>query len=82
MLFGQLFLSLLHNIFILLNVYTNNPLILNYIDIGGGITEVWSYKNILKNIFMSLLLSGETQMGGGFMFHLYINENFAIVYIL
>lgn len=81
MLFGQLFLSLLHNIFILLNVYTNNPLILNYIDIGGGITEVWSYKNILKNIFMSLLLSGGTQMGG-FMFHLYINENFAIVYIL
>lgn len=60
--------SLLHNVFISLNVYTDNPLILNYTDIGGGLTDVWLYKTILKNICMSLLLSGGTQMGGALWF--------------
>lgn len=61
--------SLLHNVFISLNVYTNNPLIFNYTDIErGGLTDIWSYKTILKNICMSLLLSGGTQMGGALWF--------------
>lgn len=60
--------SLLHNAFISLNVYSNNPLILNYISIGGELTEIWSYKRILKNICMSFLLSGGTQMGGALWF--------------
>ena len=61
-------LSLFHHVFISLNVYTDNPLILNYTDIGGGLTDVWSYKSIVKNICMSLLLSGGTQMGGALWF--------------
>lgn len=33
--------SLLHNVFISLNVYTDNPLILNYTDIGGGGLQIY-----------------------------------------
>ena len=60
--------TLLHNIFISLNIYTTNPLILNYTSIGGTLSEVWSYKEMLKNICLSFFLSGGTKIGGALWF--------------
>jgi fucose 4-O-acetylase-like acetyltransferase len=61
--------SFLHNFFININVYTDNPLLLEYVS-GTYIstTEYWNIFDILKNIFKGLLLRGGTQMGGAFWF--------------
>lgn len=61
--------SLLHNIFIKINVYTNNSSILNYIH-GEyiGTTDYWSIRDILINIVKSMALHGGTQIGGALWF--------------
>ena len=61
--------SFLHNFFIHINVYTDNPLLLEYVS-GTYIstTEYWSLFDIVKNIIKAMLLHGGTQMGGAFWF--------------
>lgn len=60
--------SILNNFFIFSNIYTNNPLILNYTSMGGVVSEIWTYKDVIKNICLSFLLSGGTRMGGALWF--------------
>ena len=58
--------TLLHNFFIKVHIYTIIPIDLTR---GGGVTVVWSFYKILKNILLSLLLSGSAgQMGGALWF--------------
>lgn len=61
--------SLLHNFFIRINIYTDNPLLLKYVN-GGHINTIqhWSKLDIGKNILKAILLHGGTQMGGAFWF--------------
>lgn len=61
--------SCLHNLFIKLNVYTDNILLLKYVD-GEyiGITEPWTIIDIIKSIIRACLLHANTQMGGAFWF--------------
>ncbi len=61
--------SLLHNFFIKINVYTDNPLIYEYVS-GERIalTEYWSFKDVLVNIIKTLFMQGGTQLGGAFWF--------------
>ncbi len=61
--------SLLHNFFIKINVYTDNPVLLEHVS-GKyiNLTEYWSLADIVKNIIKSLLFHGGTQMGGAFWF--------------
>ena len=61
--------SLLHNFFITINVYTDNPLLLSYVE-GQyvAITEPWTFTDVIKNIVKALFLQGRTQMGGAFWF--------------
>lgn len=61
--------SLLHNFFIKINVYTDNPLLLEHLS--GEYIELmpyWSVMDIVKNILKAILLHGGTQMGGAFWF--------------
>lgn len=60
--------SFLHNVFISLNIYTVNPMILDYENIGGSVAKYWTDKDILVNICKSFLLSGGTRMGGALWF--------------
>lgn len=61
--------SVLHNFFIKINVYTDNPLLLKYVS-GKYIatTNYWSSMDVIKNIIKAMLLHGHTQMGGAFWF--------------
>lgn len=59
--------SLLHNVFISLNIYTDNILILNYTT-SHRLATHWTWQNIITNILKSFLLSGGTQMGGALWF--------------
>lgn len=61
--------SLLRNFFININVYTNNPLILEDVDSGFAfVTEYWTWKDILINIIKGCILPGNVQMGGALWF--------------
>ena len=53
--------SLLHNFFITINVYTDNPLLLSYVE-GQyvAITEPWTFTDVIKNIVKALFLQGRT----------------------
>jgi fucose 4-O-acetylase-like acetyltransferase len=61
--------SCLHNFFLKINVYTDNPLLLEYVS-GTYIrtTEYWTIIDVLKSIFKGILLHGGTQMGAAFWF--------------
>lgn len=59
--------SLSHNLFLELNIYTNNSLLLEYTT-GNHLIEYWSITDIIKNICKSFLLHGSTQMGAAFWF--------------
>ncbi len=61
--------SLLHNLFIRIYIYTDDPLILEYVS-GAYVspTEYWSWLDILKNIIKAIFLHGETQIGGALWF--------------
>ena len=61
--------SVLHNLFIKINFYTDNPLLMKYVS-GPRIytTEYWTILDMLKNIIKALFLRGGTQMGGAFWF--------------
>ena len=61
--------TLCNNLFINLNIYTDNPLLLKYIN-GPYIhtTEYLSFSQIIKNIFKAFFLSNSTQLGGAFWF--------------
>lgn len=61
--------TVLHNIFININFYTNNNLITKFVS-GKyiGVTEYWSYKDMIKSIAKALLLHGDAQLAGAFWF--------------
>lgn len=61
--------SFSHNLFIMTNVYTNNPLLFQYIS-GKNITttDYWTLNDMLKNILKAFIFHGRTQMGGAFWF--------------
>lgn len=57
--------SVLHNFFIRINVYTDNPLLLQYVS-GSFITttDYWTPTDVIKNIFKAMLFRGDAQVGG------------------
>lgn len=61
--------SLLHNFFIDINIYTNNPALLDYVS-GKFIntTPYWTFTDIMKNIVKGLLLHGGSQIGSAMWF--------------
>lgn len=61
--------SILHNFFIYINVYTNDPILLEHVE-GALIAtkDYWTAADILKNILKSFFLHGGTQIGGAFWF--------------
>lgn len=61
--------SLLRNFFIHINVYTNNPLILETVNSKFAfVTEFWTWKDILINIIKGCILPGNVQVGGALWF--------------
>jgi fucose 4-O-acetylase-like acetyltransferase len=56
--------SLLHNFFITINVYTDNPLIFQYAPDVAYTTESWSFAYILKNIIKACFFQGDTTLMG------------------
>ncbi len=61
--------SLLNNLFIRINVYTDNPLLFKYASGKFIVTTLhWSINDILRNIAKSFLLHGATQIGSAFWF--------------
>lgn len=61
--------SLLRNIFIDLNVYTNNVSILETINSKFAfVTEYWTVRDIVINIIKGCILPGNVQMGGALWF--------------
>lgn len=61
--------SVLHNFFIHINIYTDNPLLLEYVR--GKYTKItmpWTIWDVAKNILKAMLLHGGTQLGGAFWF--------------
>ncbi len=61
--------SLLHNFFIKINVYTDNPLLLERVS-GDyiGTKDYWSWIDMGKNIIKAFFLHGQTQLGGALWF--------------
>ncbi len=61
--------TLLHNVFIKINIYTDNPLISLYVS-GEWIstTPHWSIGDMIRNIIFAVFLHGGTQIGGAFWF--------------
>ena len=61
--------SMLHNLFIKIHIYTDNPIILENVS-GAFIktTDYWSKADIAKNIIKSFVFAGGTQIGGAFWF--------------
>ena len=57
--------SVLHNFFIRINVYTDNPLIFQYVC-GSFITTTnyWTLTDVIENIIKAMLLHGHAQVGG------------------
>lgn len=61
--------SLLRNFFIDINVYTNNPQVLETVNSKFAfVTEYWTWKDILINIIKGCILPGNVQMGGALWF--------------
>lgn len=61
--------SILHNFFIKINIYTDNPRLLDYLS-GKfiKITPYWSLTDVLKNISKGILLHGGSQVGSAMWF--------------
>ncbi len=72
--------TLLHNLFLKLNIYSNDPLLLKYNPTNHLIYPL-SKMEILKNIVKALFLHGGTQMGGAFWFIAVLIE-ISIIYCL
>jgi len=61
--------SLFHNFFIRINVYTDNPIIYEYLEGNYIHTEkYWTIKEIVINIVKSVFMQGSTEVGGAFWF--------------
>lgn len=61
--------SILHNIFIWLNIYTDNTDVFQYLNSRQiTLTNAWTLAQIIENILKSLLLHGHTQMGSALWF--------------
>lgn len=61
--------TLLNNIFIKLNIYTNDEIIKNYVDADlAGLNKTLSFKEMAINIIKGLFMAGHTEMGGAFWF--------------
>lgn len=61
--------SLLRNFFIDINVYTNNPLVLEQVDSSFAfVTEYWTWKDVFINVMKGCILPGNVQMGGALWF--------------
>ena len=61
--------TLLNNFFIKVNVYTDNPDLLNYVF--GNHVRTHGYMNsteLIKNIYYGIFFRGSTEMGGAFWF--------------
>lgn len=72
--------TLLHNLFLKLNIYSNDPLLLKYNPTNHLISPL-SKMEILKNIVKALSLHGGMQMGGAFWFIAVLME-ISIIYCL
>lgn len=59
---------LLHNFFIRINVYTDNPLFLQYSYSSYGLMKKYTIKTIFKEICMGFLFSGGEQLGSAMWF--------------
>ena len=59
--------TLCHNLFIDLNIYTSNPLLLKYSAISHVISPLGK-NDIIKNIIKAILLHGSSQMASAFWF--------------
>lgn len=74
--------SILHNTFINLNIYTDNPEIINIVGTNfGHTTPYWSLSENLTNIIKILLLHGDAELGGAMWFFATLFE-ISILYIL
>lgn len=61
--------SLLHNIFIRINIYTDNLLLLEQVPQEfASITVPWTFREIITNILKHLLLGGNREIGGAIWF--------------
>lgn len=61
--------TVLHNVFIKINVYTDNPLINLYVSGEWNcLTSPWSIGDMIRNIIFAILLHGGAQIGGAFWF--------------
>lgn len=61
--------SVLRNFFIDINIYTNNPLILDTVDNKFAfVTEYWTWKEILINVIKGCILPTNVQAGGALWF--------------
>ncbi len=61
--------TLLNNAFLLLNIYTDDPAVLNYVSEEYIVFHhVMSTKEMLVNIIKGFLFAGSTDMGGAFWF--------------
>lgn len=59
--------SIFHNLFVRINVYTNNPLLLERVA-RNSTFEIQEAKQIITNVIKSMLLHNNTQMGGALWF--------------
>lgn len=61
--------SILRNVFIDLNIYTANPMILSAVDSPyAAVTPYWTTKEIIINILKGCILPGNVQVGGALWF--------------
>lgn len=78
---GNAIYSILHNFFILINVYTNNESFLGYSDNQYcRLSQYWTIEDILINIIKGVFFAGDTQLGGAFWF-LKILFGLSILYV-
>lgn len=64
----NLVFSLLHNLFVRMNVYTDNSLFLNYVSGQNKITGMYTATEVLKKITMGLVFCSDEQLAGAFWF--------------
>ena len=61
--------SVLRNVFIDLNIYTTNPMLLLEVESRyAELTPYWTAKEIIKNILKGCILPGNVQVGGSLWF--------------
>lgn len=61
--------SILRNVFIDLNIYTTNPMILSEVESRYAVvTPYWTVKDIITNMIKGCILPGNVQVGGALWF--------------